>query len=126
MEAKRIKMSILFCVSFKKTEISKQLNVFKMTIHWEGQRLRASEFLKDRLRSGRLQVIGHGAIKHAYENDPCQKMARQVQKKKVSVSSLCRMVKKMGRKNLRRSSKSLLSAAMVQIIRCVWRGALVC
>ena len=37
---------------FKKTEISKQMNVSRMTIHRVEQLLSASETLKDRLQSG--------------------------------------------------------------------------
>ena len=41
----------------KRTEISKQGKVIRMTIHRVEQRLMASEFLRDRLRSGRPWII---------------------------------------------------------------------
>ena len=114
MEAKRIEISTLLRAGFKKTDISKQLNVSRMTVYRVEQRLKVSESLKDRPRSGRPQVISQEAIKKAFENDPCQKMTRLAQKKKISVSTVSRVVKKMGGKSLRRSRKPLLSAAMVQ------------
>ena len=40
IEDKRIEISTLLSVSFKKTEISKQLNICKMTVHGAEQRLK--------------------------------------------------------------------------------------
>ena len=76
MEAKRIKISALLRAGFKKADISKQLNVSRMIVHRVDQRLEASEYLKDRPRSERPQVIDQEVIKKAFENDPCQKIAR--------------------------------------------------
>ena len=63
MEATRIEISSLFHAGFRKTKISKQLNVSRMTVQRVEQRLKASESLKNRLRSGRLQVICQEASK---------------------------------------------------------------
>ena len=49
--AKGIEISTLLHAGFKKTEISKQLNVSRMTVHRVEQRLKASESLKDRHQS---------------------------------------------------------------------------
>ena len=43
----------------------------RMTVHPVKQRLKASESLKVRPRSGRPQVMSQKAIKKAFENDPC-------------------------------------------------------
>ena len=56
-----------------------------MTVRRVEQRLRASEFLKDHLRSESLQVISQEATKKAFEYYLCQKMTRLAQKK-ISVS----------------------------------------
>ena len=72
------------------------------------------ESLMDRNRSGWPLVISQYVIKKAFENDPCHKLTRLTQKKKNSVSTVFRIVKNMGGKSLRRSSKSLLSAGMVE------------
>ena len=78
------------------------------------QHLKASKFLKDRPRLGRTQAISQEAVKNVFENDPCQKMTRLEQKKKSSVSTVSRIVKKMGGKSLRCSRNRLLSATMAQ------------
>ena len=80
-----------------------------MTVHRVEQRLKSSKFLKNRPRSGRL----HGeAINKVFENGPCQKMTRRVPKKKVSISTVTRIVKEMG--EMKRSRKPLMSVAMIQ------------
>ena len=112
MEAKRIEMFTLLRAGYKKTEISNELNVSRMAIHRVEQHLKASESLKDQ-EDLRLQVKKE-VIKKAFENYPCQKITKLAQKKKISVSTVSRMVKKKQRKSLIRSRKSLLSAAMVQ------------
>ena len=58
--------------------------------------------------------ISQDVIKKAFENNPRQIMSRLAQNKKISVSTVFRMGKQMEGKNLRRSRKPLLSAAMVQ------------
>ena len=85
-----------------------------MTVYRVAQRLNNSETLKDRPRSGRPQKIRRETIKKAFENDPELKMTRLAQKKKISVSTVSRVVKSMGGKSLRRFKKPLLSAAMIQ------------
>ena len=72
MKAKRYEIFTLLRMGFKKTEISKQLNVSRTSILWVEQRLKGSEFQKDSPQSGRSQVISQ----EAFENDPCHKMAR--------------------------------------------------
>ena len=104
---------VLVLAGFKKAEISKQLNFNRITVHWVKQRFKASEFLKDRLRSGRPPVISQDTIKMVLENDPCQNMTRQT-RKKISVSTVFRMVKKMRGKSQRHSRKPLLRVAVVQ------------
>ena len=63
MEAKGNEISN---ASFKKTEISRQLNVSRTTVHWV-ERLKAFESLKERPRSGRRH--SKEATKKAFEND---------------------------------------------------------
>ena len=94
-----------------------------MTVPGVEQRLKALKSLKVHSQSGRPQVISHKAFRKAFANDPCQEMTRLAQKKRISVSTVSRMVKKMGRKSLRRSRKPLLSAAW---FRSVWRREAVC
>ena len=60
-------ISTLLRAAFKKTEISKQLNVSRMTVHREKPRLKASESLRNRHRSGIPQVISQEATKKAFE-----------------------------------------------------------
>ena len=86
MEAKIIEIS----TGFKETKISKQLNDSRMTVLQVEESLKASDFLKDRPQSGRPQVISHEAIKKTFVNNPCHKMTRQSQKKKISVSTAFR------------------------------------
>ena len=89
MEAKKRNiLSTLLRVGFKKIEISKQLNVSRMTVHRVEQRLKASESLMDRPRPGRPQVISQEAIKMDIEDDPCQKISRQAQRRQFP-SPLC-------------------------------------
>ena len=76
MNAKRIETTTLLRAGFKKTEISKQLNANRMTVHSLEQRLKASDPTKDCPRLGRLQVISQEGIKNAFENDPFQKITR--------------------------------------------------
>ena len=114
MEAKRNDISTLLREMFIKTTISKQLNVRRVKDHWVEQRLKASEYLKDRSRSGRPQVIRQKAVKEAFKHDPCQKMTRLAQEKKISVYTVSRRVKKMSVKTVRCFRKPLLSAAGVQ------------
>lgn len=114
MEAKRIEISALLRAGHKQTDIAKQLNVSRMTVYRVAQRLNNSETLKDRPRSGRPQKIRRETIKKVFENDPELKMTRLAQKKKISVSTVSRVVKTMGGKSLRRFKKPLLSAAMIQ------------
>ena len=114
MEAKRIEISALLRAGHKQTDIAKQLNVNRMIVYRVSQRLNNSETLKDRPRSGRPQKIRRETIKKAFENDPELKMTRLAQKKKISVSTVSRVVKSMGGKSLRRFKKPLLSAAMIQ------------
>ena len=73
MEAKRTEISTLLRAV---TEISKQLNITRMTVHRVEQRQKASESLKERPQSGRYQVISQVAIKNTFENYPWQKMTR--------------------------------------------------
>ena len=94
MEAKEIKNIHMLRADFKKTEISLQLNVSRMTVHQVEQRFKASEPLKDRPRLERPQVISQEAIKKAFENDPCQKMTRLTQKKNISVVSTVSIIGK--------------------------------
>ena len=86
-----------------------------MPVHRVEQRLKASEPLKYWPRSGRTQIIwSQEVIKKVFEDDPCQKITRLVQKKKISLSTMSTMIKKLGEKSVRCSRKPLLSAAMVQ------------
>ena len=96
MEAKKVEMITFLLAGFKKTEVSKQLDVSRKAVHRMKQRLKASVFLKDRPRSGRPQIVSQKAIKKAFENDPCRKMTRLAQKKNISVSPVYRMVKNIG------------------------------
>ena len=114
MERKRIEISALLRAGHKQTDIAKQLNISRMTVYRVAQRLNNSDTLKDRPWSGRPQKICRGTIKIAFENDPELKMTRLAQKKKISVSTVSRVVKSIGGKSLRCSKKPLLSAAMIQ------------
>ena len=49
-----------------------------------------------------------------FGNDLCRKMTRMAHKKKISDSTVCKIVEKMGGKSLKPSRKPLLSAAMIQ------------
>ena len=73
IEAKIIEISTLLHADFKKSEISKQLNVSKIIAHRAKQRLKASDSLKDRSQSRRPQVINQKAILKSFENDPFRK-----------------------------------------------------
>ena len=57
MKAKQIEISILLRSGFKKTEISKQLNVNRMTVHRVERMINPLKSLKDRHRLGRPQII---------------------------------------------------------------------
>ena len=92
MEAKRFEISALLRAGHKQTDIAKQLNVSRMTVYRVPQRLKNSETLKDRPRSGRPQKIRRETIKKAFENDPGLKMTKLAQKKKISVSTVFRVV----------------------------------
>ena len=70
-----------------------------MTVRRVEQRLNASVFVKDLPQLRRPHVTSKEAIKTACENNSCQKMTRLAQKKKVSVSTVSRMLKKMGEKS---------------------------
>ena len=113
MEAKRIEISTLLRTGLK-IEISKQLNVSRMSVHQVEQCLKGSESLKDDPRLGRTQIISQEAFKKDFESNSCRKMTKLAQKMNTSVSIVSRMVKKMGGKSLRRSRIALLNAAMIQ------------
>ena len=83
MEAKRFEISTLLLASFKKTEISKQLNVSRMIVHRVEQRLKDSEFHNDHPRSGRPEVVSHKATKITFDNDSSMKIKRLAQKQDV-------------------------------------------
>ena len=70
MEAKSIELSTLLQAGFKKTKISKQLNISRITVHWVKQRLKASEFLKNHPGSGVPKVISKKAIKKGLRKRP--------------------------------------------------------
>ena len=111
MQAKIIEILILSCAGFKKTEILKQLNISRITVHQVHQRLKASESLRDYPLSGTSQVISQEAIKKDLlrtnvKNDKTE------QKKQMLVFSI-QDVKKDEGKSLERSKKPL-SAARVQ------------
>ena len=108
MKAKRIEISTVLGGGFNQIKTSKQLNVSRITVH------QVEQLLKDRPRSGRLQVIRHKAIKKPIKTESWKKMTRLIQKKKFSVSTVSRMVKKMEQKSVIRSRKLMLSAANVQ------------
>ena len=55
-----------------------------------------------------IHFLSEEATRKAFENDPCQKITRQAQKKNTSVSTVSRIVKKTGGKSLRCSKKLLL------------------
>ena len=98
MEAKRINISTFSCACFKKTEISKQLNVRRMTVHWVEQYLKGSESQKG--LSLIRKTLGY-KIRHqqkGLQNNSCQK-------KKILASTVFRIVKRMEGKSLRRSKK---------------------
>ena len=62
MEAKRIYILFTFLrAGFKKTTISPQLNVNRMTVH-------LVESLKNRPQSGKPQVSSQAAIKKTFDN----------------------------------------------------------
>ena len=70
MKAERIEISTFLRAGFKKTEISKHLNVSRMIVHWVELHLKASEFLKDRPQSGRPQGLNQELRKQPIpEND---------------------------------------------------------
>ena len=54
--------------------IWKQLNFSRMTVHRMEQRLKALEFIKNRPRSGRPQVISQEATKKLFENKNLKKI----------------------------------------------------
>ena len=110
MEAKRIIIFTLLRAGFKKTK----MNVSWMTIQRVEQRLKASEFIKNHPQSGRSQVISQDAFKNVFEYDPCQKMTRLAQEKKIRDSTEFRMVKEIREKRLRLYKKPLLSVVMIQ------------
>ena len=56
-------------------------------------RLRDGETLKDRPRTGRPRVMKTETIIKTFENDPILKMTRLARKKKISVSTVRRVVK---------------------------------
>ena len=114
MEAKRIEISALLRAGHKPTDVAKQLNVSRMTVYRVAQRIKNSEPLHDRPRSGRPQTISRETIKKAFENDPHLKMRALARKKKISASSVSKLVKNMGGKSLRRSKKPLLSETVIQ------------
>ena len=60
------------------------------------QRLKASESLSDHPRSRRPQVISQEVIQKIFENDPCQRLTRLAQEKKISVSTMSKMAQQMG------------------------------
>ena len=114
MKDKIFEIFSLLRAGFKKTRILKQLNVSRTTVHRVEQHLKASENLKARHRLERPQVISQETIKKTFENDPRQKMTRQTQKKKILVSIVSKIIKKMEGKSLRCYRTPLLSAAIVQ------------
>ena len=109
-----MEISTLSSACFKKTEISKQLSFNRMTIHQVEQRFKVSQSLKDCPQSGKSQVIRQEVIKKAFGIDPCQKLTTLEQKKKISISTVSRLFKKMSGRSLGRSRKLLLNAAIVQ------------
>ena len=93
MEQKRIEVFALLRAGHKQSDIAKQLNLGRMTVYRVAQRLKNSESLQDRPRSGRLQVIRRGTTKNAFENNPDRKMTIPAQKVKISMSTVSRVVK---------------------------------
>ena len=113
----------MLLAGFKKIEISKQLNISKMTVHRVDRRLTASVSLTDRPQSGRPQVISEEGIKKAFENDLWQKMTTPAQIKKISVSTVLRKFKKMRGKIWDVPENSCW---LQQWFRSIWRLSLVC
>ena len=70
MEAKRIEISTLLRVGFKKTENLKQLTVSRRAVHQVEQRLKTAESVKDRSQSGKPQVISQVVIKKGIRKLP--------------------------------------------------------
>ena len=69
-----------------------------MSVHRVASRLRNSETLKDRPRTGSPRVVKTETIRKAFENDSMLKMTRLARKKKISVSTMRRAVKIEGEK----------------------------
>ena len=67
MEGKINEISALLRAGHKQTDISKLLNVSRMTVYCVAQRLNNSETLKEQTRSGRPQKIRRGTIKKAFK-----------------------------------------------------------
>ena len=57
METKKVKVFTLLHAVHKRAGISKQLNIHKITVYQDVQRMNNSELLKDCPRSGRSHII---------------------------------------------------------------------
>ena len=73
-----------------------------------------SKTLKDRPRSGRLQVISRKTLRKALENNPTLNMTELAKKKKISVATVSRAVENEGAKSLWRVKRPLLNQATQQ------------
>lgn len=120
MEVRRIEVAALLRAGHSKSSIAKLLRVSRMTVHRVSERLNNDDDLKDRPRSGRPRVINSRTVKKAFESDPSLKMSELAKKKRVSVATISRAVKKEGGKSLRCVQRPLLTERMREqrLLRC--------
>ena len=110
---KKLKYSLCCAEASKKTEISKQLNVSGMTVHWKEQRLNASESLMHRPRLERPHTTSQGAIKNVWKWPIPEYDKTGMEEKNFSLHCA-----QDGKKDIRKTCEGdiepLLSASMVQ------------
>ena len=94
-------------------DIIKLQNVSLSTVKQVANRLKNKESLKDRPRSGRLRVIQRENVRKAFLKDLTLKMT-EIAKKKISVATMSRAVKKERGKSLKRLRRPLLTSTIVK------------
>ena len=119
MTGKRIEVATLIHASHSVSDIMKLTKVCRKTMLNIKIHLKDGEDLKDQRQSGRPSKLKPDTVMAAFKNNPKMKMTF-LAKKKVSVTSVYRAVKKAGGKTLRHVERPLLTQRQreVQLERC--------
>lgn len=109
MSPRRSEIAILLRAGHSVSEVMELTKVCRKTVFNVKKRLRDGDDLCDRPRSGRPSKLKPDDVKAAFKKNPKMKMTVLAKKKKVSVATVSRAVKKAGGKSLRHVKRPLLS-----------------